>query len=88
MFFTVPGWCYECWCAFICFFLSSVCLKMWFLLINIIPRVPYYEQTILLMIEILHYLKDPKLLNYGNYGIFLIMGKAGFYIISRSLPKP
>ena len=55
---------------------------------NIIPRVPYYEPTILLMIEILHYLKDPKLLNYGNYGIFLIMGKAGFYITNRSLPKP
>ena len=29
------------------------------------------------MIEILHYLKDPRL-DYGNYGIFLIMGNAGF----------
>ena len=45
------------------------------------------------MIEILHYLKDPKpwklwdlgfrvmgnvTLNYGNYRIFLILGNAGF----------
>ena len=29
------------------------------------------------MIYILHYLKDPRLLDYGNYGIFLIMGNAG-----------
>ena len=27
------------------------------------------------MIEILH---DLKALNYGNYGVFLIMGNAGF----------
>ena len=31
---------------------------------------------ILLMDKILHYFKYP--LNYGNYGIFLIMGHAGF----------
>ena len=39
------------------------------------------------MIEILHDLKDPKLrtLNYGNYGIFLIMGNAG-YISSTVVP--
>ena len=30
------------------------------------------------MIAILHYLKDPKLINYGNDGKFLIMGTAGF----------
>ena len=30
--------------------------------------------VVLLMIEILHYLMD---LNYGNYGIILIMGNAG-----------
>ena len=30
---------------------------------------------LLLMISILHYLKDPKL--YGNYGIFLFLGNAG-----------
>ena len=32
------------------------------------------------MIEILHYLNDP--IDYGNYGIFLIMGNA--YIINSS----
>ena len=36
------------------------------------------------MIEILPYLKDPKL--YGNYGIFLIMGNAG--IISSTVGEP
>ena len=30
------------------------------------------------MVEILHSLKDPKLCIYGNHGIFLIMGNAGF----------
>ena len=30
------------------------------------------------MIHILHYLQDPKALNYGSYGTFLIVGNAGF----------
>ena len=35
--------------------------------------------SLLLMIEILHYLKDLRTLNYGNYGILRIinMGNAG-----------
>ena len=33
--------------------------------------------VILLMDKILHYFKYKKI-NYGNYGIFLIMGSAGF----------
>ena len=42
--------------------------------------------VILLMIYILHYLRN---LNCGNYGIFLIMGNAGYvyiyiYSITRS----
>ena len=45
---------------------------------------------ILLMINILHYLKDLRTLNYGNYGIFLIMGNAGFLtstVVRRSTKK-
>ena len=42
---------------------------------------------ILLMIQILHYLKDP--IDYENYGLFLIMGHAGFLSSTVSLnPKP
>ena len=35
---------------------------------------------ILLVIQILQYLKKPE--TYGNKGIFLMMGNAGFYIIN------
>ena len=42
-------------------------------------RVSYAQLSkILLMDKILHDHKDPKLWESGNYGIFLIMGNAGF----------
>ena len=43
--------------------------------------------TLLLMISILHDLKDPIDLLYGNSGIFLIVGDAGF-ISSTAVLEP
>ena len=48
------------------------------------PPTRRLRADILLMIEVLHYLKDPQL---WNCGIFLIMGTAGF-ISSTVLFEP
>ena len=48
--------------------------------LNAAGRVPKYE-SLLLMIEILSI--TLRTLNYGNYGMFLIMGHAGFISSNR-----
>ena len=50
------------------------------------PNAYYYrvQEPLVLMIYILQYLKDPKLM--GLMGIFLTMGNAKAYIIDRRDP--